>query len=131
MVRPERFELPAYCSGGNRSIQLSYGRTAVILHEGLNGAVLDREGCGLSCCVALAFELGHGGLDKLLGPVYLIEDGLQIERGLGGMAMGDAIDAVLTKENEGVSEHVERDGETAALGTEHELMLLQRIAVFG
>ena len=27
LVRPERFELPAYCSGGNRSIQLSYGRT--------------------------------------------------------------------------------------------------------
>jgi hypothetical protein len=26
MVRPERFELPACCSGGNRSIQLSYGR---------------------------------------------------------------------------------------------------------
>ena len=26
MVRPERFELPTYCSGGNRSIQLSYGR---------------------------------------------------------------------------------------------------------
>jgi hypothetical protein len=27
MVRPERFELPACCFGGNRSIQLSYGRT--------------------------------------------------------------------------------------------------------
>ena len=26
MVRPERFELPTYCSGGNRSIHLSYGR---------------------------------------------------------------------------------------------------------
>jgi hypothetical protein len=26
-VRPERFELPTYCSGGNRSIHLSYGRT--------------------------------------------------------------------------------------------------------
>src|SRR5579872_2887147 len=26
MARPERFELPAYCSGGNRSIHLSYGR---------------------------------------------------------------------------------------------------------
>ena len=26
MVRPERFELPTCCSGGNRSIQLSYGR---------------------------------------------------------------------------------------------------------
>jgi hypothetical protein len=31
-VRPERFELPAYCSGGNRSIQLSYGRARKIIH---------------------------------------------------------------------------------------------------
>jgi hypothetical protein len=29
LVRPERFELPTYCSGGNRSIHLSYGRTSV------------------------------------------------------------------------------------------------------
>ena len=29
MVRPERFELPTYSSGGCRSIQLSYGRTLV------------------------------------------------------------------------------------------------------
>ena len=35
MVRPERFELPTCCSGGNRSIQLSYGRTgASSLHAG-------------------------------------------------------------------------------------------------
>ena len=31
MVRPERFELPTYCSGGNRSIHLSYGRTGMDL----------------------------------------------------------------------------------------------------
>jgi hypothetical protein len=31
MVRPERFELPTYCSGGNRSIQLSYGRVIFII----------------------------------------------------------------------------------------------------
>ena len=29
MVRPERFELPTCCSGGNRSIHLSYGRARV------------------------------------------------------------------------------------------------------
>jgi hypothetical protein len=34
MVRPERFELPTYCSGGNRSIHLSYGRTNLSLHAG-------------------------------------------------------------------------------------------------
>jgi hypothetical protein len=31
MVRPERFELPTYCSGGNRSIQLSYGRALLMI----------------------------------------------------------------------------------------------------
>ena len=30
LVRPERFELPTYSSGGCRSIQLSYGRAAVM-----------------------------------------------------------------------------------------------------
>jgi hypothetical protein len=29
-VRPERFELPTYCSGGNRSIHLSYGRAGSV-----------------------------------------------------------------------------------------------------
>ncbi len=30
MVRPERFELPTYSSGGCRSIQLSYGRVTLV-----------------------------------------------------------------------------------------------------
>ena len=34
LVRPERFELPTYCSGGNRSIHLSYGRIRFSLHPG-------------------------------------------------------------------------------------------------
>jgi hypothetical protein len=29
LVRPERFELPTYSSGGCRSIQLSYGRVVL------------------------------------------------------------------------------------------------------
>jgi hypothetical protein len=34
VVRPERFELPACCSGGNRSIQLSYGRLVITVYMG-------------------------------------------------------------------------------------------------
>ena len=40
LVRPERFELPTYSSGGCRSIQLSYGRALQVYNVGatcLNG----------------------------------------------------------------------------------------------
>ena len=38
MVRPERFELPTCCSGGNRSIQLSYGRVRSVYMGGREGS---------------------------------------------------------------------------------------------
>ena len=42
LVRPERFELPTCCSGGNRSIQLSYGRTvsSVYMAAGMSGNLI-------------------------------------------------------------------------------------------
>ena len=40
MVRPERFELPTYCSGGNRSIHLSYGRVDSVYIPRLQAAIL-------------------------------------------------------------------------------------------
>ena len=33
MVRPSGFEPPTFCSGGKRSIQLSYGRTTVSVYQ--------------------------------------------------------------------------------------------------
>jgi hypothetical protein len=39
LVRPERFELPTYCSGGNRSIQLSYGRALLMILRALASVV--------------------------------------------------------------------------------------------
>jgi hypothetical protein len=38
-VRPERFELPTCCSGGNRSIQLSYGRVASVYIARVNPSI--------------------------------------------------------------------------------------------
>ena len=45
LVRPERFELPTCCSGGNRSIQLSYGRARICTvymgrGNGFNGGIV-------------------------------------------------------------------------------------------
>ena len=49
MVRPERFELPTCCSGGNRSIQLSYGRSAFSLHAERGRLNVDGLTAWLSC----------------------------------------------------------------------------------
>jgi hypothetical protein len=50
MVRPERFELPTYCSGGNRSIHLSYGRASSVYMVALAGinslATIGWQQCG-------------------------------------------------------------------------------------
>ncbi len=43
MVRPERFELPTYCSGGNRSIHLSYGRAPFLFSLHGRGKSLQRR----------------------------------------------------------------------------------------
>src|SRR5882762_8432194 len=50
LVRPERFELPTYSSGGCRSIQLSYGRAADLssVHRSCNGLNKVRVGTGAS-----------------------------------------------------------------------------------
>ena len=52
MVRPERFELPTYCSGGNRSIHLSYGRTPMhsVYIEWICSANYRRMGFGRIPC---------------------------------------------------------------------------------
>jgi hypothetical protein len=77
-----------------------------------------------SALIALALELAHGGLDELLGAVDLVENSLEIERGLGRVAIRDAIDAVLSDEDEGIGEYIERDSEAASLQSEHKLVLL-------
>src|SRR6202795_2557505 len=50
LVRPERFELPTYSSGGCRSIQLSYGRAAgsSSVHRSSDGLNKLRVGTGVS-----------------------------------------------------------------------------------
>jgi hypothetical protein len=53
MVRPERFELPTYSSGGCRSIQLSYGRMPLV-YIGTGDLLFSRQSEQLR---AASFEL--------------------------------------------------------------------------
>jgi hypothetical protein len=53
MVRPERFELPACCFGGNRSIQLSYGR--ILAGDALTLALNHTATDGKKVILAIAF----------------------------------------------------------------------------
>ena len=72
----------------------------------------------------------HNGLDELLGSVDFAGDGLKIERGLGWIAVGDAVDAVLADEDERVGEGVQSDGEATAGCAHHEFVLLEFVAAF-
>ena len=79
---------------------------------------------------ALLAELLHDGLDEGFGAFHAAEDGLEVERGLAGVARGGAVDAVLADEDERVGEQVEGDGEASAFGAHHELVAFELRAFF-
>jgi hypothetical protein len=58
-VRPERFELPTYCSGGNRSIQLSYGRVSASVHRERGTLNAGIQALGPKYGANLAFDRRH------------------------------------------------------------------------
>ena len=74
--------------------------------------------------------MGHDGLDEGFCAFDAAGDGLEIEAGLRGIAVGDAVDAVLSGEDEGVGEQVEGDGEAAAVGAHHEFVVVELGAFF-
>jgi len=78
---------------------------------------------------AIFFELLHDGGYEFFRAVDTGEDGLQVECGDGEVAVGGAVDAMLSDEGERVGEHVHGDGEAAAGGAQHELVFFQIFAV--
>jgi hypothetical protein len=67
MVRPERFELPTYCSGGNRSIHLSYGRPCSVYMGGL-GSINVRIAQGFGYPVAKPPGIARAILQEISTP---------------------------------------------------------------
>src|SRR5579863_8562917 len=69
-------------------------------------------------------QLFHDGLDQRFGAFHAFEHGLEVEGGLGWIAVRCAVDAVLAYEDERVREQVEGNSQTPAFEAHHELMLL-------
>lgn len=76
----------------------------------------------------LQAQFFHDRLNEVLGAFDFACDGLEVERGLGWVAVGDAVDAMLTDENEGVSEGVEGNSQAAAGCAHHEFVLFELVA---
>src|SRR4051812_4585264 len=65
MARPERFELPTYCSGGNRSIQLSYGRASTTKYIVLQRVLHAPLAWAVACLLAATTLLPLSGRSSL------------------------------------------------------------------
>src|SRR5271168_5030543 len=89
---------------------------------------LPRQTLLLRYALVLQAELLHDRLNQLFGAGDFAQNGFQAERGLGGVARGSAINSVLADQDQGIGEHVEGHGETAALSPHHELEMFQIIA---
>ena len=85
---------------------------------------------GQALFLAAFAQFFHYGLDEFLGVGQFLGDEADVQGGLGGIALGVAIDGVLADEDEGVGEAVEGDGEAAALGAEHLFIVVEFFAVF-
>ena len=66
----------------------------------------------------------------MLGPLHIAQHRLQIERRLGRVAVGGAIDPMLPHQNQCVGQHVQSHGQPPALRPHHELIVFQCVALF-